>query len=165
MNGVLGLAEGWWRAGWFPCSLLCLNHFEIYLWTVGKSRHQLILEWLCSVCALLLFVNSLFLLFNFSFQAILSPCLLCYFTFFHPYLFTCPSAPFHQQIWLVCLSYLHVTASTAVVQQGTVITLRSLYYEWARKQKQIEFPRFCSSSVVEQELVLKSLSLVSWVSA
>lgn len=53
-------------------------------------------------------------LFFFLFRAILSPCLFCSFTSSHPYLFSCPSALFHQLIWLVCVSYLRVIISTAV---------------------------------------------------
>lgn len=56
--------------------------------------------------------------FFFPFQTILSPCLLCSFTFFYPYLFSCPSALFHQLISLVCVSYLRVIISTAVAATG-----------------------------------------------
>lgn len=67
--------------------------------------------------SLLPFLNSLFSLLFFHFRAILSPCLFYSFPFFHPHLISCPSALFHQLIWLVCLSYLRVI-STTVAETG-----------------------------------------------
>lgn len=57
---------------------------------------------LCSISPLP-FLCSLFSLS--SFQAILSPYLFCCFTLFHPYLFSLPSALFHQLIWLFVIIY------------------------------------------------------------
>lgn len=118
MNRKLRLAEGWWRAGWFPAHFfLCLNHFKTpsRQWgTAGSSWF-----WNDHVLSVLFcYLLTPFSHFFFSFQTILSPCLFCSFTFFYPCLFSCPSALFLQLIWLVCLSYLHVIISTAVAATG-----------------------------------------------
>lgn len=178
MNEELRLAEGWWRAGWFLCSLLSVfKPCQISLWTVGNSRQQLILELPCFVCALLLFVNSLFSLF-FSFQRITSPCFSCSFTFFHPYLFSSSSALVLQLIWLVCVTYLRVIISTAVAATGLTwapivqfkCTARDSYHPqefilWmAKKTRKLSFPGPAAGQW-GAGVSAKSLRLVSWVSA